>query len=161
MARTAAPCGMPKGESLVSLKAGSTVNVSWHLGYPHRGKSAVSPLISWNSWASNYGKNIKTQLKFIRCSVLELSWLFMTFLLFACYYDIYNSPQHNHTFKLWDYNELWNVIHLNTSYNKHDANRSALSIHLSNLKQSVIYTLLYLGLGILVIVLKLVGDVKS
>ena len=39
--RTAAPCGMPKGESLVSLKAGSTVNVSWHLGYPHRGKSAL------------------------------------------------------------------------------------------------------------------------
>ena len=41
MDRTAAPCGMPKRESLVSLKAGSTVNVSWHLGYPHRGKSAL------------------------------------------------------------------------------------------------------------------------
>ena len=155
MARTAAPCGMPKGESLVSLEAGSTVNVSWHLGYPHRGESALLrwvDLWGYNQLAvhscheipelPNYGKSIKTQLKFIRCSVLELSWLFMTFLLFACYYDIYNSPQHNHTFKLWDYNELWNVIHLNTSYNKHDANRFALSIHLSNLRQSVIYTLL-------------------
>ena len=141
MDRTAAPCGMPKGESLVSLKAGSTVNVSWHLGYPHRGKSALLRWVnlSLNSWASNYGKNIKTQLKFIRCSVLELSWLFITFLLFACYYDIYNSPQHNHTFKLWGYNELWNVIHLNTSYNKHDANRFALSIHLSNSKLNLIY----------------------
>ena len=35
--RTTAPCGMPKGESLVSLEAGSSINVSWHLGYPHRG----------------------------------------------------------------------------------------------------------------------------
>ena len=36
--RTSAPCGMPKGESKISLVPGSMINVSWHLGYPHRGK---------------------------------------------------------------------------------------------------------------------------
>ena len=35
--RTHAPCGMPKQESMVSLVAGNTINVTWHLGYPHQG----------------------------------------------------------------------------------------------------------------------------
>ena len=38
--RTPAPCGMPKGESSMSLLAGASVNITWHLGYPHRGQSA-------------------------------------------------------------------------------------------------------------------------
>ena len=28
---------MPKGESRMSLLAGSSINLTWHLGYPHRG----------------------------------------------------------------------------------------------------------------------------
>ena len=35
--RTPAPCGMPKQKSKVSLVAGNTINVTWHLGYPHQG----------------------------------------------------------------------------------------------------------------------------
>jgi len=35
--RTKAPCGMPKGRKRTSLKAGSSVNITWHLAYPHRG----------------------------------------------------------------------------------------------------------------------------
>ncbi|CAH0551188.1 unnamed protein product [Brassicogethes aeneus] len=35
--RTKAPCGMPKGNIKTSFLTGSTFNVSWHLGYPHRG----------------------------------------------------------------------------------------------------------------------------
>jgi len=35
--RTRAPCGMPKGEPKVNLEQGSAINVTWHLGYPHRG----------------------------------------------------------------------------------------------------------------------------
>ena len=36
--RTPAPCGMPKGEAKMSVLAGSAFNVTWHLGYPHRGE---------------------------------------------------------------------------------------------------------------------------
>lgn len=32
---TQPPCGMPKGSSKTTLVAGSTVNVTWHLGYAH------------------------------------------------------------------------------------------------------------------------------
>ncbi|KAB0804717.1 hypothetical protein PPYR_01687 [Photinus pyralis] len=35
--RTKAPCGMPKGSIKTSILAGSKFNVSWHLGYPHKG----------------------------------------------------------------------------------------------------------------------------
>ncbi|XP_063905310.1 uncharacterized protein LOC135124283 isoform X2 [Zophobas morio] len=35
--RTKAPCGMPKGDVRTSFLSGSKFNVSWHLGYPHRG----------------------------------------------------------------------------------------------------------------------------
>ena len=35
--RTLAPCGMPKDVAKTSLVAGSSFNVTWHLGYPHRG----------------------------------------------------------------------------------------------------------------------------
>ena len=35
--RTPAPCGMPKQKSKMSLVSGSTINVTWHLGYPHQG----------------------------------------------------------------------------------------------------------------------------
>ncbi|KAH0998429.1 hypothetical protein HUJ05_006825, partial [Dendroctonus ponderosae] len=35
--RTKAPCGMPKGNVKTSLLSGSKFNVSWHLGYPHKG----------------------------------------------------------------------------------------------------------------------------
>ena len=42
--RTTAPCGMPKGESKISLQAGTSINVSWHLGYPHRGMIAQTQL---------------------------------------------------------------------------------------------------------------------
>jgi len=36
-ARTKAPCGMPKGTERTMLKAGTSVNITWHLAYPHRG----------------------------------------------------------------------------------------------------------------------------
>ena len=39
--RTPAPCGMPKGEAKMSFLAGSVFNVTWHLGYPHRGEHSV------------------------------------------------------------------------------------------------------------------------
>ena len=39
--RTPPPCGMPKGESKMSLLAGSSFNVTWHLGYPHRGEHCM------------------------------------------------------------------------------------------------------------------------
>ncbi|XP_030757105.1 uncharacterized protein LOC115882976 isoform X4 [Sitophilus oryzae] len=35
--RTKAPCGMPKGNVKTSFLSGSKFNVSWHLGYPHKG----------------------------------------------------------------------------------------------------------------------------
>jgi hypothetical protein len=35
--RTPAPCGMPKGSVKTSFISGSTLNVTWHLAYPHRG----------------------------------------------------------------------------------------------------------------------------
>ena len=37
--RTPAPCGMPKGEAKTELQAGSRVNITWHLAYPHQGKN--------------------------------------------------------------------------------------------------------------------------
>ena len=37
--RTPAPCGMPKGPPKTTLKAGSSVNITWHLAYPHQGKN--------------------------------------------------------------------------------------------------------------------------
>jgi len=36
-ARTKPPCGMPKGSSRTQLKAGSSINITWDLAYPHRG----------------------------------------------------------------------------------------------------------------------------
>jgi hypothetical protein len=30
------PCGMPKGSIRTTLKQGSLLNVTWHLGFPHR-----------------------------------------------------------------------------------------------------------------------------
>ncbi|XP_076320004.1 uncharacterized protein LOC143230387 [Tachypleus tridentatus] len=35
--RTKSPCGMPKGDIFTSLPAGASINVSWHLAYPHKG----------------------------------------------------------------------------------------------------------------------------
>jgi len=35
--RTRAPCGMPKGEKETQIPAGTTLNVTWSLGYPHKG----------------------------------------------------------------------------------------------------------------------------
>jgi len=35
--RTKPPCGVPKGAATTTLVPGSTINVTWHLGYPHRG----------------------------------------------------------------------------------------------------------------------------
>ena len=35
--RTPGPCGLPRQTPATSLLAGSTVNITWHLGYPHRG----------------------------------------------------------------------------------------------------------------------------
>merc|ERR1712141_836010 len=35
--RTRGPCGMPKGELKTTIKAGTTFNITWHLGYPHQG----------------------------------------------------------------------------------------------------------------------------
>ncbi|XP_033738830.1 uncharacterized protein LOC117326259 isoform X2 [Pecten maximus] len=36
--RTPGPCGMPKGlGALTTFKAGTKINVTWHLGYPHQG----------------------------------------------------------------------------------------------------------------------------
>ncbi|TRY75553.1 hypothetical protein TCAL_06383 [Tigriopus californicus] len=35
--RTKPPCGMPKGEERTRLKAGTSINITWHLGYPHQG----------------------------------------------------------------------------------------------------------------------------
>ncbi|QQP49185.1 Odz4 protein, partial [Caligus rogercresseyi] len=34
--RTPGPCGMPKGEPLSVFEAGTRLNVSWHLNYPHQ-----------------------------------------------------------------------------------------------------------------------------
>ena len=42
--RTPKPCGMPKGPAKTSLKAGSTFNATWHLGYPHQGKKLICDL---------------------------------------------------------------------------------------------------------------------
>jgi len=35
--RTKPPCGMPKGTSRTQLLAGKTINITWHLAYPHKG----------------------------------------------------------------------------------------------------------------------------
>ena len=35
--RTPAPCGMPKGSAQTTLISGNSVNISWHLAYPHQG----------------------------------------------------------------------------------------------------------------------------
>ena len=35
--RTPAPCGMPKGPAKTTLESGSSVNVTWHLGFLHKG----------------------------------------------------------------------------------------------------------------------------
>jgi len=35
--RTKAPCGMPKGGERTKLKSGTSLNITWHLAYPHRG----------------------------------------------------------------------------------------------------------------------------
>lgn len=35
--RTSGDCGMNAGDRLTQLEAGTTVNVTWHLGYPHGG----------------------------------------------------------------------------------------------------------------------------
>lgn len=35
--RTDTPCGMPKGDIKTSIPAGQSLNVQWHLGYPHNG----------------------------------------------------------------------------------------------------------------------------
>ncbi len=40
--RTPAPCGMPKAESKTSFEAGTSFNVTWHLGYPHQGEPYLS-----------------------------------------------------------------------------------------------------------------------
>ncbi len=37
--RTRPPCGMPKGESLTTLESGASINVTWHLSYPHQGSN--------------------------------------------------------------------------------------------------------------------------
>ena len=50
--RTKAPCGMPKGESKTSLLAGTSLNITWHLGYPHRGESVVTYRVSTNTLAT-------------------------------------------------------------------------------------------------------------
>ena len=35
---TGSPCGMNKGNFSTDLSARDAINVTWHLGYPHRGK---------------------------------------------------------------------------------------------------------------------------
>ncbi|CAH1775664.1 unnamed protein product [Owenia fusiformis] len=46
--RTPGPCGMPKGNGPVTtLAAGSSLNITWHLGYPHKGGYRLE-LISGN-----------------------------------------------------------------------------------------------------------------
>ncbi|ODM97332.1 Cell surface glycoprotein 1 [Orchesella cincta] len=35
--RTKKPCGMPKGQLRTQLVAGSSINITWHLAYPHLG----------------------------------------------------------------------------------------------------------------------------
>jgi hypothetical protein len=35
--RTPGDCGADAGSSRTELRAGSELNVTWHLGYPHRG----------------------------------------------------------------------------------------------------------------------------
>lgn len=44
--RTPAPCGMPKGDTRTLLEAGTRLNVTWHLAYPHQG----TLLYSWKSY---------------------------------------------------------------------------------------------------------------
>lgn len=36
--RTPGPCGMPKAEAKTSIQAGTRINVTWHLAYPHQGR---------------------------------------------------------------------------------------------------------------------------
>ncbi|KAH7971442.1 hypothetical protein HPB49_024151 [Dermacentor silvarum] len=35
--RTKGPCGMPKSDIITTLPVGATINVTWHLAYPHKG----------------------------------------------------------------------------------------------------------------------------
>ncbi|KZS04520.1 Uncharacterized protein APZ42_032839 [Daphnia magna] len=42
--RTPPPCGVPKGSLKTSILSGSTFNVTWHLGYPHRGGYRIQVL---------------------------------------------------------------------------------------------------------------------
>ena len=48
--RTAAPCGMPKGEPKMSFLAGSAFNITWHLGYPHRGEYCRASCYKFVCW---------------------------------------------------------------------------------------------------------------
>jgi hypothetical protein len=35
--RTEKPCGMTKGDTKTVIAAGKDLEITWHLGYPHRG----------------------------------------------------------------------------------------------------------------------------
>jgi hypothetical protein len=37
--RTVAPCGVPKGNWSTSIESGGSLDITWHLGYPHQGKN--------------------------------------------------------------------------------------------------------------------------
>ena len=51
--RTPAPCGMPKGQAKTTLANGSPFNVTWHLGYPHRGGYKIELLDSHEKFIMN------------------------------------------------------------------------------------------------------------
>ena len=89
--RTPAPCGMPKQKSKVSLVAGNTINVTWHLGYPHQGGFYIDLLDSeekvlqsltpgdggskrdgWiddDTTAQSYSLQIPSDIKCINCTI--------------------------------------------------------------------------------------------
>jgi len=87
-ARTRGPCGMPKGDERTKLKAGTVLNVTWHLAYPHKGGFRLEVLdpkdrpirtltpeqdgdkfISGDPTAQHYEVALPADLKCIDCSI--------------------------------------------------------------------------------------------
>lgn len=87
-ARTKGPCGMPKGQDRTKLKAGTSLNVTWHLAYPHRGgfrlevldpkdrpirtltpENAGDRYISGDPTAQSYVVSLPEDLECIDCSL--------------------------------------------------------------------------------------------
>ena len=86
--RTKAPCGMPKGGRGTMLKAGSSLNVTWHLAYPHKGgfklelldpqerhlrdltpKNNESDFVTGDSTATNFEVDIPDDLECKDCTI--------------------------------------------------------------------------------------------